>query len=365
MVLLSLSAILTPFLTAMSISEGLKKESRAVLESGADLYITQDQFGSNAPIPLSTIQGLATLPGVKEVIPRVIGRTYLDNTFLAVLGISPDHLPPALSISQGRGYRQPGEVLIGEGLAVQARIKPGQKFFLSRHPAQIFEVVGLFRSTYTIWNSDLLIMSLDDAAQLFQLPGKATDLVLKTLPGYEDPLAEKILLMSEAQPGWSAPLRVQTKTLVKSYILRGFDIKAGVFSGIYSLAFLLAIPILLVSTGLGLAARKREIGIIKALGWQTQEVLILMGLENAFLAFLSIPFILLLSQLWLKIFNGYFINRFFVANWEILPPFSIPAESFPIPFLLTFFLVLILTLVGSLYSTWRMAIAPPHEAMHG
>ncbi|MFH0786892.1 MAG: hypothetical protein V2B13_04660 [Pseudomonadota bacterium] len=87
MVLLSLSAILTPFLTAMSISEGLKRETRAVLESGADLYITLDQFGSNAPIPLSTIQGLATLPGVKEVIPRVIGRTYLDNTFLAIYGL--------------------------------------------------------------------------------------------------------------------------------------------------------------------------------------------------------------------------------------------------------------------------------------
>jgi ABC-type lipoprotein release transport system permease subunit len=349
----------------MAISEGLKRETLAVLESGAELYITQDQFGSNAPIPLSAIEGFSSLPGVTEVIPRVIGRTYLDNSFLAVLGISPDHLPSALSISQGRRYRQPGEVLIGEGLAVQAQIKPGQKFFLSRNPTQKFTVVGLFRSTYTIWNADLLIMSFDDAAQLFQMPGKATDLLLKTHPGYEEPLAEKILQLSQTQPGWSAPLRVQTKTLVKSYILRGFDIKAGIFSGIYSLAFLLAIPILLVTTGLGLATRKREIGIIKALGWQTQEVLILLGMENGFLALLSIPFTVLFSQIWLKGCNGYFINRFFIANWEILPPFSIPADSFPIPFLLTFFLALILTLVGSLYSTWRMAIAPPHEAMHG
>jgi ABC-type lipoprotein release transport system permease subunit len=364
-VVFCLVALLTPFITALAIHEGLKNQSREMLDQNPEIYVTQDQFGSNAPISLSWVGPLASLPGVDQVIPRVSGRTYMNQYFLAVMGVSPDHLPASLSISQGRGFRQPGEVLIGAALAAQAGIEPGRRFFLSRNPGQLFQVVGLFRSGYTIWNSDLMIMSLDDAAQLYGLPGKATDLLLKTRPGYEEPLAEKIIALSQAPAGTGPPLRVQTKSLIKSYVLRGFDVKAGIFAGIYSLAFFLALPILLVTTGLGLSGRKREIGIIKALGWQTQEVLILMGWENLFLSLISIPFILLSSQIWLRALNGFFINRYFVANWTILPPFSIPSLSFPVPFLLTFFLVIILTLAGSLYSTWRIAVAPPHEAMHG
>ncbi|MBA4393759.1 MAG: hypothetical protein C0407_09430, partial [Desulfobacca sp.] len=129
--------------------------------------------------------------------------------------------------------------------------------------------------------------------------------------------------------------------------------------------FFLAIPILLVTTGLGLSQRKKEIGISKALGWQTQEILLVMGIENSILATGCLPIIILFSQVWIKGFNGYFLNRFFVANVDILPPFTVPAGMFPTPFLLTLFLALILTLVGSLYSTWRIAIAPPNEAMNG
>ncbi len=364
MVILCLVALLTPFLTAMAISEGIKEETRLLLDSGADIYVTRDQFGSNAPIPLSFAKPLAALPGVVEVIPRVTGRTYLKKFFLAVLGISPTHLPASIRLVQGRTFQGPGEVILGENLAGLFAIKPGDRFYLSRNPGQTFQVSGIFSSAIQPWKSDLLILSFEDAARLFQLPNLASDFLITCRPGYEIPLAERILQIKELNPEGSPPLRVQTRSLIKSYMLKGFDARAGVFSGFYTLAFFLAFPILLVTTGLGSAGRKQEIGIAKALGWQTQEVLILVGFENVLLALFSLPWLLLFSQLWLKAGNGYLLNRFFIANWAILPPFSVPAQTFPVPFLLTLFLTLVLTLVGSLYSTWRMAVVPPHQAMH-
>lgn len=365
MVLICLTAILTPFLTALAISEGLKSETQNVLESGPDLYVTQDHFGSNAPISLDYIPQFSALPGIKEVIPRIIGRTYLNTYFLAVLGIAPAHLPSSIHITQGRAFQNPGEVLLGEKVSRECQLPLGQSFFLSRNPKQRFKIVGQFQSSFEIWNSDLLIMSFEDGAKLYQLPGKATDLMIRTYPSHEKPAAEKIVHFSDTQTGGPPPLRVQTRTLIKSYVLRGLDAKAGIFSGIYSLAFFLAIPILLVTTGLGLSRRKKEIGISKALGWQTQEILLVIGIENMVLALGCLPVTLLFSLVWIRGFNGFFLNRFFVANVDILPPFTIPAEMFPIPFLLTFFLALILTLTGSLYSTWRIAVAPPNEAMRG
>jgi len=362
---LCLVALLTPFLTALAISEGIKKDTRALVDAGADIYVTGDQFGSNAPMPLSSLKPLADLPGVVRVVPRVIGRTYLNQYFLAVLGISPAHLPPSIHLLQGRVFHEPGEVLLGENLAALFHIKPGARFYLSRNPGQHFRVAGIFSSTFQPWKADLVVMSFEDAARLFHLPGMATDFLITCRPGYETPLAEQILQIKALHPEGSPPLRVQTKSLITSYLLKGFDTRAGILAGFYTLAFLLAVPIILLTSGLGFSGRKQEIGIAKALGWQTQEVLILAGLENVWLALFSLPWLLFFSQLWLRAGNGFLLNRFFIANWAILPPFSVPAQTFPMPFLLTLFLTLVLTLVGSLYSTWRMAVVPPHQAMHG
>ena len=198
-VILCLVALLTPFLTAMAISEGIKEETRLLLDSGADIYVTRDQFGSNAPIPLSFAKPLAALPGVVEVIPRVTGRTYLKKFFLAVLGISPTHLPASIRLVQGRTFQGPGEVILGENLAGLFAIKPGDRFYLSRNPGQTFQVSGIFSSAIQPWKSDLLILSFEDAARLFQLPNLASDFLITCRPGYEIPLAERILQIKESE----------------------------------------------------------------------------------------------------------------------------------------------------------------------
>jgi ABC-type antimicrobial peptide transport system permease subunit len=145
--------------------------------------------------------------------------------------------------------------------------------------------------------------------------------------------------------------------------MRGFNIKAGVFTGFYCLVLALGIPALGVISGFGQSERRREIGVMKALGWQTPEVLEMIALENLVLGIVSVPCIVLAATGWIHIFNGAFISRFFIANLNVLIPFSVPSRIFPIPFVLSIMMALILTMVGSIYSTWRTAVVPPSEAM--
>ncbi|KPK20147.1 MAG: hypothetical protein AMK69_23700, partial [Nitrospira bacterium SG8_3] len=159
------------------------------------------------------------------------------------------------------------------------------------------------------------------------------------------------------------PLRVQTKDLIDRYSKRGFNIKAGVFAGFYCLVLALGIPALGVISGFGQSERRREIGVMKALGWQTPEVLEMIALENLVLGLISAPCIVLAATGWIKIFNGALISKFFIANLGIMISFPIPSRIFPIPFVLGVMMAMILTMVGSIYSTWRTAIVPPSEAM--
>jgi ABC-type lipoprotein release transport system permease subunit len=214
-----------------------------------------------------------------------------------------------------------------------------------------------------VWEADLLVMNLEDASDLFGIPEKATDLLVYTRKGYQQ-IVDIIIRMSEQeQNAAQPPLRAQTREIIERYSQRGFNIKAGVFSGFYSLVFLLGIPSIGVISGFGLSERRREIGVMKALGWQTEEVLELVALENLILSVISIPLVMLVAAGWIHLFNARGIASFFVADLHLIIPFQVPSELYPVPCLLGVLMAVVLTMVGSIYATWRTAIVPPSEAM--
>ncbi len=360
-VLLCLTAILSPFVTATAICEGIKSQYSRILNEGCDLYVARDNYGSNAPIELSMMGKLKEIQGVTKVVPRVIGRTYVKGKFLAVLGISSEFIPSSIQFIEGRSPRAKGEVILARKAASFLGLKLGSEFSIKRSPHQDFRIVGLFHSPFNIWNADLLVMNFKDASDLFGIRGQATDILVYTRPGYEQ-IVDIIIQISEEESE-RPPLRVQTKDLIDRYSKRGFNMKAGVFSGFYCLVLALGIPAIGVISGFGQSERRREIGVMKALGWQTPEVLEMVALENLILSLVSVPCIVLAATGWIHIFNGAVISKFFIANLDVMISFSVPSRIFPIPFVLSVMMAVILTMVGSIYSTWRTAIVPPSEAM--
>lgn len=361
-VILCLIAVLAPFVTAIAICEGIKFQYANILKEGGDLYVSRDNYGSNAPIELGLSQRFQVIQGVTRVVPRVIGRTYVKGKFMAVLGISSSSIPSSIQLVLGREPKAKGEVILGQGASEYLNLKVGSRFSIDRNPGQILQIVGLFRSTFTIWDADLLIMNFEDAGDLFGIRDEATDFLIYTRPGYGQ-IVDKIIQIPQEEEAAQPPLRVQTRDLIDRYSQRGFNIKAGVFAAFYTIVFGLAIASIGVLSGFGQMERKREIAVMKALGWQTQEVLEMVALENLILSLISVPLIIGAATGWVHFFNGAGIAKFFIAGIDLIMPFSVPSRIFPIPFVLTVMMALILTMVGAIYSTWRTAIIPPAEAM--
>jgi ABC-type lipoprotein release transport system permease subunit len=363
--ILCLIAVLFPFVTALSISEGIKFQSLISVEEGADIYVTMDYFGSNAPIPLDYLERFEKMDGVTKVLPRIVGRTYFANRLATIVGIFPENAPKSIRLAQGRMFHEKDEVIVGKGLAKEFHLQLGVRFSLSVNPSKLFRVAGIFDSSASIWSANLILMAFGDAAEFFQMKGKATDILIYTRPGYATKLAQEI----QEETGTSnpdrsePPLRVQDRTLVKRYFQRGFNYKAGVFTALYTVAFALAIPALLIVSGFGQTERRKEIGIIKATGWQTQEVMEMVALENLVISLTSAPLAILLAMAWLKWFNGAFIAQFFIAEIGLMAPFPVPSRFLPLSCFFAFLFAIVLTMVGSLYSTWRTATVPPVEAM--
>jgi len=149
-VIVCLIALLSPFLTALSICEGIKSQYREMLNQAGDVYVARDHYGSNAPMELKMIEYLKNIQGVTEVVPRVIGRTYVKGKFLAVLGINPEHMPPSIRLIRGRVPKGNGDVIICLEAARFLKLKIGSRFSIKRNPGQVFRIVGLFHSPFNI-----------------------------------------------------------------------------------------------------------------------------------------------------------------------------------------------------------------------
>ena len=315
-VILSLVAIISPLVVATAISEGMKTQYSAVLREGADAYVTRDNFGSNAPIELSAADRFKEIPGIIKVVPRIVGRTYGEGKFVAVLGIDSAEIPRAIQVIQGRMPAAKGEVILGWRVAERLNVRLGSQFSLQRNPGQVFSIAGLFATPFTIWESDLMVMSLEDAADLFAMQGKATDLLIYTRPGYEQIVDPHHTGFGQGATRQDEPPRCEFKPGNLSVATRsGVSISRQGFSQVSIVSCLAwAFPASDSISGFGLAERRREIGVLKAFGWQTRDVLEMVALENLVLGLLSVPLIVIVSGVWIHLFNGEGIARYF---WRI------------------------------------------------
>ncbi|MEN8200384.1 MAG: FtsX-like permease family protein [Thermodesulfobacteriota bacterium] len=355
-----LLAVLVPFVTAMAVSEGVREQSSLSIDAGADLYISRAQYGRNGPVSTDKVAEFAEIPGVVKVVPRISGRTYLGEELALVVGID----SPGLLTNNEKNRRKlaSGEVLMGRSLAARLGLKKGDELRFFLFPAMPFTIVDLLEGDLSIWSSSMVVLSFSDAATIFKLPGLASEILIYSRPGTAESIAEH--LSSLGKP-WdmNPPLRIQTRSIVSQYINRGFDLQGGVFFLFYLTAFALAIPALLILSGFGRGARKKEIGILKATGWQTLEVMEMTCLENILLALLGSMSAVVLGMVWLKIGNGIGIAPLFISGAGWIPDFSVPSRFTPMPVLFSFLFGIVLTMVGTVVTTWKTAITPPLTTM--
>ncbi len=365
-VILCLVAILLPFLSAMAILEGVKRDSFISAEKGGDIYLTMDMYGRNGVIPLEMASAAKDIEGVVKVIPRAISRIYVGGRLAVLLGIPVENVPEGISLIKGRPPGE-GEVVIGKRLARDLRLNTGDTISLGVRIIGIvdhvpyvvkkeFRVSGIFDASSGIWTSSLIVMNLNEMISLYDMDGFVTDMVVYVKPGYVSKVSEELQKRNSY-------FRIQTKDLVKSYLDRGFNTKGGIFLIIYTVAFAIGIPAILVSSGLGLSERRKEIGVFKALGWRTSEVMEMVFFECLILSLSSVPVTFLLSYFWIKVLNGVFIAQIFIPGAGNFPFFSVPSLFLPMPLILSFLISIVITTVGSLYTTWRISIVSPQEAL--
>jgi ABC-type lipoprotein release transport system permease subunit len=373
-VLLTLVVVLLPFLVGIALARGLERDAEESIRFGADFYVTGTQFGRSVPLPRDeAIRRIRAIPGVDDVVPRCMGTVILgDDTRAVLVGMPPDHFPPWASCIEGRLPKDgtPHELVIGTDLAHELGLKVGAiipPFYRNEKQGErTSRIVGIFRPQTSLWQAHLILTTLETGCFVFGQPDRITDLLVSCSPGLASDVSSALHHLgnfSDSEGTHAVGVRVTSREDLVALLPGGLLRMESIFSLHFLLAFVVAILVLLVTTGLGLTERRREIGILKATGWQTDQIIFRGVVESAALSFGGAGLAFLLSWVWLRFFNAWGIAGIFLSGTPLNPNFAIPFRLTPVPLLLAFAISFAVVLSGTVYSSWRAAVVHPRVAM--
>ena len=359
-VLVVYTLLVTILAAVLLLTHALKTEAEQLLASGPELVVQRTLAGRHELMPLAAAGEIATLPGVTAVEPRVWGYYYdsLTEANYTLLGIDP--ATPPLTLLSGRLPQHDGECAIGAGVAAARRIATNDDLILIDHAnvGAIFTVTGVFLDDARLLTEDLVVLPTEPLRRFFGIPADmATDLSVRVAnPGEIDTVAAKI---KRRQPD-SRP--ITRGDLLRTY-RAVFDWRGGLMLALFATT-LLAFCILAWDKATGLSAgERREIGILKAIGWDTGDVLLLKFWEGLALSLLA--FLLGYTLAFALVFHwGAPILGGVLRGWSVIfPPLRPVPHIDPGQLATLAFLTIVPYVASTVGPAWRAAVTDPDEVM--
>ena len=337
----------------------LTRTASLLLRDVPDITVQQLSAGRQVFLSANSLGKLDTIFGISSLQPRIWGY-YFDERNGAnytVIGCS----APASELRsdlllEGGHYPQAGEkgaVVLGAAVSKNLALGGRKNFSLFRPDLTQISLhrVGVFRSSVNLLTADFLLMSLEDARDLFSMPeGVYTDLLVQVAnPTEIETIAAKI---TDSIPG----SRVVTAEQIHKTYETVFSFRSG-FGAVCLLASLAAFVILAFDKGLGFSGEEqKEVGILKMLGWQTGDIMRLRFYES--LATAAAAFGLGLSLAWahMLFFDGALFRPVFLG-WSVLrPSFDIVPYLQGRDILLLFAFSVLPYLAATIIPAWRASI---------
>ncbi len=251
-------------------TNGLRYEASAILKDAPGMIVQRTLAGRQTLVPIPYADMIKSIRGVRSVKPRLWGYYYHPAAKANYTLMVQDDYPHG-----------PDTVEVGAGVLRTWGTLQGDQLFFRTFEGDALElrIIKTFTSTSELVTSDLIIMGAETFRRLTGIPeGFATDLAVTIWNSREShTIAEKVSL---ALP--------ETRCILKAEILRTytalFDWRGG-YTVVLLVGAFMAFLIFAWDKATGLSAEERqEIGILKGLGWDTADILVLKFWEGSIIS---------------------------------------------------------------------------------
>jgi len=335
--------------SVMFFTHAIKREASLILRDAPEMMVQRLVAGRHELIPVSYINTLKQIKGVQTVRGRLWGY-YYDPTNRAnyTLVVNEDLHSSSGNVTVGKGVLRN---LIGkERGTIPIKAYDGSYLFL--------KIKGTLSSESELVSSDLILISEEDFRRLFGISEEyVTDLTLGVRNAKElTTIATKIV-----------QLLPDTRPILRDEIIRTYDAVFDWRGGMIIVILFGAVMAFIIfawDKAAGLSAEeKREIGILKGIGWETSDVLMMKFWEGVAVSLTSFLLGVLLAYVHI-FFTSSTLFEPALKGWSVLyPNFRL------IPFVnayqvgTLFFLTVVPYTVATIIPSWRAATIDPDSVM--
>jgi ABC-type antimicrobial peptide transport system permease subunit len=286
---------------------------------------------------------ITTLPAVEQVSGMLFGVASVPGTpYFLVLGMEPTgYAIRHFAITEGERLRAPREMLLGKVTAKNLKKKVGDSLQVS---GTTFRIVGIYE-TGTGYEDGASVISLAEAQSIFKKPNQVTLYYVKLKDTRQIGIVRQ-----QIEARWSqVSVSKSSEYADKTNDVQTFRSMANALSFISVLVGGVGIMNAML---MSVYERTREIGTLRALGWQRRRVIGMILRESATLSFMSgltgivlgvgLGWLLSLEPTMGVFLKGNYSLRLFIQAMSI---------------------ALVLGGVGALYPAWRAASLSPIEAL--
>jgi ABC-type lipoprotein release transport system permease subunit len=335
--------------SAMFFTTSIKEEALLVLRKAPEIIVQRLVAGRHDLLPLNYLKVLKEIEGVQSVKPRFWGY-YYDPTSRANY---------TLLVSEDLG-QSPGMVVIGNGVARYVAENENRTMpFRSPDGSLIFlRVKGVLSSDAELVSSDIILMNETDFKALFNYPHDyATDLVLTVNNPQE--AATIAATISKVLP--------ESRPILRDEILATYNALLGWPAGLVSLILsgaVLAFIILMFDKATGSGPEEsKEIGILKAVGWETHDVALMKFWEGTIISLSAFCLGILLAYLHV-FFGSAIIFEALLKGWAVLyPQFELTPFVRVNHVAAIFFFTVIPYILVTVVPFWKTATVDPDSVM--
>ena len=364
-------SILIVFLisSVLFISNSLKKEVFSTLNNQSDFIIQKTNNGKIFDTPISWVDDFSSINGVKNVQQRVYGLYYFmpENIYFTIVGVdlfeehTNKNIKELLSILNISDFLRNDSMIIGNGI---------KKIFDKYHYFDSYDFklldkqslnVKIFKDLPQEANlvaNDLIIMDINLAKKILNIDEEnSTDIVLNVPNDLEKQNIKEQLILKHSN------IRILQKESLKKEYENMFNYKGGIFLVLFIVVIFTFILILYQRYSMISSSDKKEIGILKAVGWSIKDIIKLKIIENFIVGFMAFIIGVIFAYIFVFILNAPILKNIFIGFSNVQNDFILNA-NIEFSTLITLFLFFIIPFLSAvLIPVWKIAVIDANESM--
>lgn len=355
--------------SVLFISSSIRHSIEQTLDAQPDFVVQKIQGGVRVNAPVDWMDSLLEIYGVNKVTARVYGRYFFKSKRDSFLIVGVDFMDE----QSHKGLRQimdstdlkkflDGEhMLVGQGVSVYLKEHFYSKYYSFMTAKGDFKKVNIFKvlpKESNLISNDMIIVSQELAREILGMSEDEVSDIALGVPNDDewDNVEDKI-------SAFYYDLRVVTKHDIKKAYENLYNYKGGVFLILFLIAIVTFVLILYQRYAMVYSSERRNIGLLRALGWSIADVLKLKFFETMIVVVISFIVGIVLAYTFVFVFGAPLLREIFLGGANMKNSLVlVPVVDFGV--LSSIFLIYAVPFVAAvLIPVWKIAVTDPKEAM--